>query len=225
MSMEVPTPAQRLFKWKIVILLIWTIALIALFVFTTPLSTVIDKKGSVSLPNTTLTSTATDIQRNHSMNTSDIKSFAIVFSSANPLTDSEKDEISQITKSINEEKESLNITSINSPTETPDLKDQLEAKDGKSIFLSGSANMDNQSAATLKQNLEKKLENTSLHTYITGKMFIDDISNKQTEQGVKKGLIIALVLFVIASLILVRKVMPIVLTLVMSVISFIATTS
>lgn len=200
---------KLILKFKWLVLLIWVIA-IGLLVFTAPsMSQLVSKKGQPDIPKGYSSSTATDIlnQMHEKEGTGDTSSVALVFNDKKGLSKKEISEVKQAVNEIKENKKKLGITEVTTHFDQPDLKDQLVSKNGKTILVSLSINLNDRKASVVTDALYKTIDDVHVDHYYTSSWMIDDDTNTSTQSGLAKtewitvAFILVVLLFVFRSIV------------------------
>ncbi|MET3196557.1 MMPL family transporter [Gottfriedia sp. OAE603] len=212
-------------KRKYLVVAIWLVLAIALSFLSPSLSSLVEEKGTLKLPLSTQVMKAEQIQLDHDMDPKNKKSFAIVFYSNETLSDSDKDAVKDVASNLEDNKDSIGLVSVSNSIDEPALKNTLESKDGKTILLSGTLNIKDKNLTTLYKELQSLSKVDGLDRIVTGKIFVDEQANLQNEEGLKKGIIIAGILALVASVLITRKPLVVVSAVVLTLVNYLVSAS
>lgn len=212
-------------KKKYFVITIWLIVAVLLSLLSPSISKLVNEKGTLELPNSTQVMKAEKIQTAHNMDPKNKKSFAIVFYNDQKLTDANKNEVKEIAKKLEDNKDLIGLVSISNSIDEPALKNTLESKDGKTILLSGTLNIKGKNLTAIYKDLQSLSSVNGFERIVTGKIFVDQEADKQNEEGLKKGIIIAGILTLIASILITRKPLVVLSAIILTVINYLVSAS
>ncbi|WP_088043175.1 MMPL family transporter [Bacillus sp. EAC] len=212
-------------KQKYLVVAIWLVLAVTLSLLSPSLSSLVEEKGTLELPSSTQVMKAEKIQTQHGMDPKNNKSFAITFYNDQKLSESDKEAVKNVASKLEDNKDSIGLVSVSNSIDEPRLKNTLESKDGKTILLSGTLNIKGKNLTSLYNELNSLTAVKGLERIVTGKIFIDEQANKQNEDGLKKGIIIAGVLALVASLAVTRKPVVVLSALVLTLINYLVSAS
>ena len=184
------------------ILIIWCI-LIAFLLLTAPsLSKLVSEKGGIQLPNDYSSKISDILESDNKFNSND--SYIAVFHSENTLTDENLKNIKATIERLKSEENKDYIQSINDSFDTPQLKNQLNSKNGKTIIALMTINPKGASVSEIEKTLNEDLKTPGVKTYVTGQTLIENDVNVAAQKGLNKTQTIT-VIFIFIVLILLFK--------------------
>ena len=184
------------------ILIIWC-AVVAFLFFTAPsLSKLVSEKGGIQLPDDYSSKISDILQSDNKFNSKD--SYIAVFHSSNKLTDENLKNIKDTIDRLKSKENSDYIQSINDSFDTPQLKNQLNSENGKTIIALMTVNPKDSSVSTIEKTLNDELKTPGVETYVTGQSLIENDVNVAAQKGLNKTQTIT-VIFIFIVLILLFK--------------------
>nr|WP_269448536.1 MMPL family transporter [Metabacillus kandeliae] len=159
-------------------------------------------KGQVSVPSGYSSSLANDLL--NKMSKEDGPAVALVFNDSKGLTAAEKTEAKKAVETLDKEKSSLGIKTVNSHFLQKDLEDQFVSKDGKTILAALTMKESNESAEKQKTKINEAIKQYHVTHYMTGSGLIDADVVQSSQDGLKKTEYITLI-FILVVLVLVFR--------------------
>ncbi|GKU83244.1 MMPL family transporter [Niallia sp. NCCP-28] len=212
-------------KWFIPI--IWIAVIVGLFMAAPNIADLVREKGKVSAPSTYSSSEASklieEIQSQKSIG--DQSTVALVFYDDKKLTDKEIIEAKKAVEKLEKNKKQIGITDILTHFKDENLKDQLVAKDGKTILVSLSVSWNDREAEELNTLLYKEIKEFNVEHYYTSNWMIDLDLTKSSEEGLKKTEGITVVFILAVLLIVFRSVVAPLIPLITVGVSYLASQS
>lgn len=212
-------------KKKYLVLAIWLVIAVALSFLSPSLSSLVEEKGTLKLPESTQVMKAEKLQQKHGMDPKHTKSFGIVYHKNSELSESDKEAVKDVAGKLEDHKDQIGLLSIANSIDEPRLKETLETKDGKTILLSGTLNIKGKNLSSLYDELKSLSKVNGLERYVSGKVFVDEQANTQNEEGLKKGILIAGIAALVASLFITRKPFVVLSALLLTVINYLVSAS
>jgi len=218
---------RTILKGKWFIPVIWIIIIVALFMAAPNIADLVREKGKVSAPSTYSSSEASrlieEIQNQKSVG--DQSTVALVFHDDKKLTDKEIGEAKKAVEKLEKNKKQIGITDILTHFKDADLKDQLVAKDGKTILVSLSVSWNDREAEELNDLLYNEIKEFDVEHYYTSNWMIDLDLTKSSEEGLKKTEGITVVFILAVLLIVFRSVVAPLIPLITVGVSYLASQS
>jgi len=218
---------RTILKGKWFIPVIWIIIIVALFMAAPNIADLVREKGKVSAPSTYSSSEASrlieEIQNQKSAG--DQSTVALVFHDDKKLTDKEIAEAKRAVEKLEKNKKQIGITDILTHFKDADLKDQLVAKDGKTILVSLSVSWNDREAEELNDLLYNEIKEFDVEHYYTSNWMIDLDLTKSSEEGLKKTEGITVVFILAVLLIVFRSVVAPLIPLITVGVSYLASQS
>ena len=218
---------RAILKGKWFIPVIWIIIIVALFMAAPNIADLVREKGKVSAPSTYSSSEASrlieEIQNQKSVG--DQSTVALVFHDDKKLTDKEIGEAKKAVEKLEKNKKQIGITDILTHFKDADLKDQLVAKDGKTILVSLSVSWNDREAEELNDLLYNEIKEFDVEHYYTSNWMIDLDLTKSSEEGLKKTEGITVVFILAVLLIVFRSVVAPLIPLITVGVSYLASQS
>ncbi|QCJ42264.1 MMPL family transporter [Bacillus sp. S3] len=192
---------RAIIKGKWFILIAWIAVITALFMLAPNMETLVREKGQIAVPEGYSSTIAEKILKDvqSSENKGSELQTALVFHSEKKLT---KEDFSNAEKAVNELKnneEKFGITEILSPFDQEELKDQLVAKDGKTILVSLKITANGREAKEITNELYDAISEVKLDHYYTGSWVIGEDLVSNSQEGLKKteGITVGFILVVL----------------------------
>ncbi|MGG1612167.1 MMPL family transporter [Paenibacillus sp. FSL K6-2441] len=186
------------------ILLLW-IALAAALMLTAPsMGNLVRENGEITVPDGYSSSEASAILAEAAKLKGGAAEtqIALVFHDDQGIDDAEQKEIEQGISALRDHMEEIGIASITDPFSTPEAKDKLISKDGKTILTSLSVLDEQRPLKEIEQDIHQTLDSLKVEHYLTGQKQINEDMIVSSEQGLKKSeyftvIFILLILFVV----------------------------
>lgn len=186
------------------ILLLW-IALAAALMLTAPsMADLVRENGEITVPDGYSSSEASAILAEAAKLKGGAAEtqIALVFHDDQGIDDAEQKEIEQGISALRDHMEEIGIASITDPFSTPEAKDKLISKDGKTILTSLSVLDEQRPLKEIEQDIHQTLDSLKVEHYLTGQKQINEDMIVSSEQGLKKSeyftvIFILLILFVV----------------------------
>lgn len=191
-------------KAKWLILFAWLLTAVILVQTAPDMSQLVREKGQVKVPDGYSSSMAAkildDVQKQKE-GASTVQA-ALVFYSDDGLDAREMDEIRQAVDELKQKQERLGIADITSHFTEDKLKDKLVSKDGKTVLVALSVEMDGRTRGEVRDALYGALTDIRVEHYYTGGWLIDEDVITSSQEGLKKTewitvVFILLILFVV----------------------------
>jgi len=112
---------------------------------------------------------------------------ALVFHSDKKLTKEDFAQAEKAVSTLEENQKELGITEILTHFKQEELKDQLVAKDGKTILVSLKVTANNREAKEISKNLYDAIDQIKLDHYYTGNWVISEDLITNSQEGLKKN--------------------------------------
>ncbi|PKG23558.1 MMPL family transporter [Niallia nealsonii] len=212
-------------KWFIPI--VWVIIIVGLFMTAPNIADLVREKGQVSAPSTYSSSEASRLinEIQNQKNIGDQSTVALVFHDDKKLTDKEIAEAKKAVEKLEKNKKQIGITDILTHFKDGNLKDQLVAKDGKTILVSLSVSWNDREAEELNNLLYKEIKEFNVEHYYTSNWMIDLDLTKSSEEGLKKTEGITVVFILAVLLIVFRSIVAPLIPLITVGVSYLASQS
>ncbi|GGN90743.1 MMPL family transporter [Saccharibacillus kuerlensis] len=197
---------RTILKARWLVLVLWLAAAVGLFLTAPSMSDLVREKGGFSVPDGYTSTDASRIlnemaaQEGGSQGTT----IALVFHNPDGLSAEEKEQAEQAVQALDQNKESLHITSILSPFEQSELESQMVSENGQTILVSLSAEIPEGEVTTVQNSIEQTLDAYQVEHYLTGESLIGEDTVRSSEEGLKKSEYITVV-FILLILILVFR--------------------
>lgn len=189
-------------KWVIVIL--WIVAIAVLLITQPNMTELVRDKGQVMIPDGYSFSDANQLlDEMHKKNGKKTGTqVALVFHDKKGLSASDKEAIKTGLNKLKADKKTLGITTITDPFSSPDLKNEMVSKDGKTILTSIDVKHGNAEIKAASQHIYAALKDVKVDHYLTGNALIQDDYMESTQDGLHKTeyitvIFILLVLFIV----------------------------
>lgn len=197
---------RTILKARWLILLIWIVVAVVLFRFAPSMSDLVREKGGISVPDGYTSTQASAILREMAAQEGGAEgtTIALVFHNPDGLTAEEKEQAQQAVEAIEQNQESLQIASILSPFERPELEEQMISENGQTILVSLTAEIAEGEAADVQNGIKQTLEPYEVTHYLTGQSLINEDTVRSSEEGLKKSEYITVV-FILLILVLVFR--------------------
>jgi RND superfamily putative drug exporter len=186
------------------ILLLW-IALAAALMLTAPsMADLVRENGEITVPDGYSSSEASAILAEAAKLKGGAAEtqIALVFHDEQGIDEADQKEIEQGISALHDKMEEIGIASITDPYSTPEAKDKLISKDGKTILTSLSVLDEQRPLKDIEQDIHQSLDSLKVEHYLTGQKQINEDMIVSSEQGLKKSeyftvIFILLILFVV----------------------------
>lgn len=186
------------------ILLLW-IALAAALMLTAPsMADLVRENGEITVPDGYSSSEASAILAEAAKLKGGAAEtqIALVFHDEQGIDEADQKEIEQGITALHDKMEEIGISSITDPYSTPEAKDKLISKDGKTILTSLSVLDEQRPLKDIEQDIHQTLDSLKVEHYLTGQKQINEDMIVSSEQGLKKSeyftvIFILLILFVV----------------------------
>lgn len=186
------------------ILLLW-IALAVLLMVTAPsMAGLVRENGEITVPDGYSSSEASAILEEVAVMQGGAKEtqIALVFHDEQGIDDADHQEIEQGISALRDHMEEIGIASITDPYGTPEAKEKLISKDGKTVLTSLSVLDEQRPLKEIEQDIHQNLDSLKVEHYLTGQKQINEDMVVSSEQGLKKSeyftvIFILLILFVV----------------------------
>ncbi|EOS56602.1 MULTISPECIES: MMPL family transporter [Paenibacillus] len=186
------------------ILLLW-IALAAALMLTAPsMADLVRENGEITVPDGYSSSEASAILAEAAKLKGGAAEtqIALVFHDEQGIDEADQKEIEQGISALHDKMEEIGIASITDPYSTPEAKDKLISKDGKTILTSLSVLDEQRPLKDIEQDIHQTLDSLKVEHYLTGQKQINEDMIVSSEQGLKKSeyftvIFILLILFVV----------------------------
>lgn len=175
------------------ILIIWCAVVAFLFLTAPSLSKLVSEKGGIQLPDDYSSKISDILQSDNKFNSKD--SYIAVFHSSNKLTDENLKNIKDTIDRLKSKENSDYIQSINDSFDTPQLKNQLNSENGKTIIALMTVNPKDSSVSTIEKTLNDELKTPGVETYVTGQSLIENDVNVAAQKGLNKTQTITVILY------------------------------
>lgn len=197
---------RAIIKGKWFILIAWIAVIVALFMISPNMESLVREKGQISVPDGYSSTIASKILKDvqSSENTGSSLQTALVFHSNKKLTKEDFANAEKAVHTLEKEKDQLGITEILTHFNQKELKDQLVSKDGKTILVSVKVTADGREAKEISKDLYQAIDNVKLDHYYTGNWVISEDLVTNSQEGLKKTEGITVV-FILAVLLLVFR--------------------
>ncbi|MEB6549866.1 MMPL family transporter [Heyndrickxia sporothermodurans] len=190
------------FRW--IVLALWILAA-ALLIWKAPnMEQLVREKGQITVPDGYPSTLAQEIIDKHATNKSHSEPFIVIFHNQKKLTKEQTENIEKTINQLKDNKDKLGINEITTHFGQSDLKDQLVAKDGKTILAMLDVDMENKEVKDVRATLNKAIQTPNVETMMTGNGLINEDVVISSQNGLKKTEIIT-VIFILIVLILVFR--------------------
>ncbi len=184
-------------RWFIIGL--WVLTIFALVSTSHNMEDLVRDKGQISVPDGYTSTKADEILDDAAGEDETGSRVALVFHSEQGLTDKELAEAERSIRELKTNQEKLGITEITTHFDTPDLKDQLVAKDGKTILVGIDVKFNDRTPAETRDDLYETIDSAKVDHYYTSSWMIDEDLISSSQEGLKKteGITIVFILLVL----------------------------
>ncbi|ULO06243.1 MMPL family transporter [Paenibacillus sp. 19GGS1-52] len=194
-------------KWKWPILAAWLAAAVLLITLMPSLGMLVREKGQNTIPEGYSSKQASYLLKELADRPEDEKSMSVIIvfnESTGQLNVTQMQEIEQGIQMLEDNKEKLGITSLQSHVNNADAKAQLISGDGSTVLAVASVDLSEQTKEEVRGNFTETLQDIGVDHYFTGPELISEDFVTTTQEGVKKTEGVAVV-FIIVVLILIFR--------------------
>ncbi|XID92796.1 MMPL family transporter [Paenibacillaceae bacterium WGS1546] len=187
-------------------LIAWIVATVVILVSMPDMDRLVRDKGQVALPESARSAAADELLQSMKSAQPDRYEILAVFTSGgdSPLTDSQKAEIDEAVKGLDNRKSELGIVDIVTHRDNEALEKQLVSEDGTTILAQIAADAGSGTLTEAADRIRSALDAGSVRTYLTGNGLVMEDFVQSTQEGIKKTEAIAVV-FILVVLILVFR--------------------
>ncbi|SMF81200.1 putative drug exporter of the RND superfamily [Paenibacillus uliginis N3/975] len=173
-------------RWAVVVL--WLAAAVVML-FTAPsMGDLVREKGQLSVPDGYSSTRAAQILKE--MNTGkgggNLVQSAMVFYDSNGLGEAGKSKVKKAVSDLKAQQYVLGIDTIMNPFDEPALEDKMISKDGKTIMIAVSADMDKMPVKELRTKVHETLGDIGVEYFLTGNELINEDTIQGSQDGLKK---------------------------------------
>jgi len=183
------------FRWAVIAA--WLIAAISLTIFTPNLQQLVAEKGQITVPDEYRSVEAGKMLEK--MSDSDVKmhDLVLVFRNGNGLTNSEKQAITKVIQSLENNKEQLEIHDILDFSESDDIAESTVSEDNTTIMVPIEVSTESQSIIEARDAINELAEDSGVPHALTGESLIEEDIIVNSEEGLTKTIYITVVLILI----------------------------
>ncbi|MFC7679731.1 MMPL family transporter [Paenibacillus sp. GCM10028914] len=184
-------------RWAIIVL--WLAAAVILM-FTAPSMTeLVREKGQLSVPDGYSSTHASELlkEMNAAKDGENLVQSAMVFYNADGLGEEGKDKVNKAVSDLKAEQDALGIDMIMNPFDEPSLEDKMISKDGKTIMIAISADMEKMPVKEMRTKVHETLGDVGVEYYLTGNDLINEDTIQGSEDGLKKTEYITIVFILV----------------------------
>lgn len=196
---------KAVIKMRWLLLILWIAAAVGLMLVAPNMGDLVREKGQLKVPEGYSSTIASEILSSKSEGSGGALDLVLVFHNAEQLTTADYNEAKAAVQKLENEKEQLGIKSITSSLVMPELKEQMESQDHKTIMTLLSVERNNRDVAEIRKALNDALAQFSIEHYYTGGFLVDEDVVINSEQGLRKtelitvGFILVILLLVFRS--------------------------
>lgn len=186
-------------------LLFWIVAIVVAVVTMPDLERLGQEKGQINLPADLESEKAATILNEMKHDGEATYDLAIVFHNKDGLKNDEKAEMDESLAYFKEHEADYHIVNTMFYNDSEQTEKQLVSEDGTTIINQFTVEKGLKSASDVAADIESKLEDLSVDTYITGSEIVIDDFSKTSQEGVKKTEIIAIIFIIVILIIVFRS--------------------
>ncbi|GAA0355575.1 MMPL family transporter [Bacillus horti] len=198
---------RSILKARWFVITAWIAVTVLLMIFMPNFNELVREKGQISVPDGYSSSYAQELLRElggESDSTS--TQIALVFHNPNDLSSADINQIEQVLKIYEENKNEFGLSSVNTHFNTPELESQFIAPDGKTILAALDVEIQGREVSEIREVLQQPIENLDLEVYLTGQALIDEDTIVSAQDGLKKTEFITVGFILIVLLLVFRSV-------------------
>ncbi len=196
---------KAVIKLRWLLLIVWIVGAIGLTLVAPNMGELVREKGQLKVPDGYSSTLASEILNSKNEESEGFLDLVLVFHNAEQLTPRDYSEAKAAVQKLELEQDQLGIKSITSSLLTPELKDQMESQDHKTIITLLSVERKNRDIAQIRTALQEALQEFKIEHYYTGGFLVDEDVVINSEQGLRKtelitvGFILVILLLVFRS--------------------------
>ncbi len=199
-------------KLRWLVLVLWLVALVALVAAAPDMKQLVRDKGQITVPDGYSSTMAAELLKEmkrgsgaaEAANAGSSRTSVLVLHNENGLNEADDQQMKRAVELLKQGKERYGITSVTTHLDTPELKEQLVAKDGRTALMLVEAELGGRTPAELREGLYEALSDVQVDHYYTGNWLIQEDVIESSEEGLKKTEWITLV-FILAILLVVFR--------------------
>ncbi|MFF2092444.1 MMPL family transporter [Paenibacillus sp. NPDC058174] len=174
-------------KLRWVLLAVWLVAAAGLMLSAPNMQDLVRDKGQITVPDGySSTKAAEMIKQFEGKEGGGGAATVLVFHDDKGLSDSDMTAVQSGINKLKERKDELHITSMTTHLDTPELKSQMLAKDGKTMIALVNVNLDGADLSEVRDGLYSALSDVKVDHYYTGNWIISEDVMQSSEDGLKK---------------------------------------
>lgn len=179
---------KAILKAKWAVIAVWLVATV-LLMFTAPSMTeLVREKGQLSVPDGYSSTQAAAMlkEMNAAQSGEHLVQSAMVFYASNGLGEEGKNKVQEAVTKLKSKRDDLSIDTIMNPFDEPTLADKMISKDGKTMMVSISSDMDKLPVSEMRSKVHEALGDIGVEYYLTGNELINEDTIQGSEDGLKK---------------------------------------
>lgn len=196
---------KAVIKMRWVLILVWIAAAVGLMLVAPDMGNLVREKGQMSVPDGYSSSLAGEILDRKSEEHKGSLELVLVFHNPERLTTGDYDEATAAVQKLEREKDTLGIVTITSSLVTPELKEQMESADNKTILTTLKIEPQGRTTPEIRSQLKHALEEFQVEHYYTGGFLVDEDVVLNSEQGLRKTELITVGFILIILLLVFRS--------------------
>ncbi|MFF2481184.1 MMPL family transporter [Paenibacillus sp. NPDC058071] len=179
---------KTILKLRWAVLALWLVAAVALMLTAPNMQELVRDKGQITVPEGHSSTIAADMAKQIGEKTGGGggEATVLVFHDKEGLSTEDMNAIKSGIEKLKADKEQLHITSLTTHLDTPELKDQMLSKDGKTMLALVNVDLEGVEGATVRDGLYGALSDIKVEHYYTGNWLISEDVMKSSEDGLKK---------------------------------------
>lgn len=196
---------KTIIKLRWAMLALWIAAAIGLSLLAPNMGELIREKGQMDVPDGASSAIAGDILASKNEDSSGSLDIVLVFHNAEMLTATDYAEAKAAIQQLENNSEQLGIRDITSSFLIPELKEQMESEDNKTIMVLLNVSVNGRTASEIRTALMEALEPYAVEHYLTGGFLVDEDVVINSEQGLRKTELITVGFILIILLLVFRS--------------------
>ncbi|WP_042168951.1 MMPL family transporter [Paenibacillus gorillae] len=179
---------RTVLKLRWVLLAVWLVAAAGLMLSAPNMQDLVRDKGQITVPEGYSSTKAAEMIKQFEGKESGGGGAAtvLVFHNDKGLSDTDMTAVQSGINTLKDRKDELHITSMTTHLDTPELKSQMLAKDGKTMIALVNVNLDGADLSKVRDGLYSALSDVKVDHYYTGNWIISEDVMQSSEEGLKK---------------------------------------
>jgi len=188
---------KHIIKLRWLLISAWIVGAALLTIFTPDLQQLVAEKGQITVPDDYRSAEATELLEEMSDSDVPLNDLVLVFRDENKLTSTEKNEIAQVIKKLENNKKRLEITDILDFSEDEDIADSTVSEDNTTIMVPIEVALDELEITDVRDEISEIASSTDVPHALTGESLIEEDIIVNSEEGLTKTISITIVLILV----------------------------